>query len=273
MQIFLIMSRKNGHIEEKLHYLGKIALPAYSLNMKIHYVHLDTIDSTNNWVKSHLQELTPFTCVTAQEQTAGRGRLERHWVSPRGENIYASLYLHLPLGSSYLSNLGQIMAFACASILRELGFQAEIKWPNDIVVHRKKIGGVLTETVTLGEHIGVIIGIGLNVNMPAETLAAIDQPATSLLQLSKKKWDLQELTVLLMNHFLQNLELLKKSGFAPFQAPFESMLAYKGQEITCRDGTRTLKGICHSITKDGRLQLQLPSGEIKLLLAGEIGIS
>ena len=73
-----------------------------------------------------------------------------------------------------------------------------------------------------------------------------------------------------MNHFLQDLEVLKKSGFAPFQAPFEKLLAYKGQEISCRDGAQTIKGICHSMNEDGRLQLLMPSGEIKLLTSGEL---
>ncbi len=99
---------------------------------------------------------------------------------------------------------------------------------------------------------------------------AIDIPATSLLQLSQKKWDRQELTELLMNHFLKDLEILMKSGFAPFQVPFENLLAYKGQEISCLDGTQTIKGICHAITQDGRLQLVLPTGGIKLLMAGEL---
>jgi BirA family biotin operon repressor/biotin-[acetyl-CoA-carboxylase] ligase len=240
--------------------------------MQIHYVHLDSIDSTNNWVKSHLSELSSLTCVTAQEQTAGRGRFKRHWVSPRGENIYATLYLVVPLGSGYLANLGQIMAFACAKVLRGIGFEAELKWPNDILIQGRKIAGVLTETMTKDQEIGVIIGIGINVNMPTASLEAIGVPATSLLQLSQKKWDLQEVTELVMDHFTQDLEVLKKSGFAPFQAPFEKMLAYKGQEITISDGAQTIKGICHSITKDGRLQLQLPSGEIKLVTAGEVGI-
>jgi BirA family biotin operon repressor/biotin-[acetyl-CoA-carboxylase] ligase len=240
--------------------------------MKIHYIYLDSIDSTNNWVKSHFPELSSLTCVTAQEQTAGRGRFQRHWISPPGENIYATLYLTVPLGSRYLSNLGQIMAFACAKVLRGIGFQAQLKWPNDVLIQGKKIAGILTETITQDKEIAVIIGIGINVNMPTEALEAIDQPATSLLQLSKKKWDLQELTELLMNHFLIDLALLKKSGFAPFQAPFENILAYKGQEITSRDGARTIKGICHSITKDGHLQLLLPSGEIKSLNAGEAGL-
>lgn len=238
--------------------------------MKIHYVQLETIDSTNNWVKAHFEELAPLTCVTAEEQTAGRGRFKRHWISPRGENIYASLYLTVPLGARYLSNLGQIMAFACAKVLRGLGFNAQLKWPNDILVEGKKIAGVLTETITKEKEMGVIIGIGLNVNMPSKSLKSLGVPATSLLEITQKKWNLQDLTEFIMNYFLQDLELLKKAGFEPFQTRFEEMLAYKGQEITCSDGVHSLTGICLAITKDGRLELKLPSGEIKLIEAGEV---
>jgi BirA family biotin operon repressor/biotin-[acetyl-CoA-carboxylase] ligase len=237
--------------------------------VKIEYVQLNSVDSTNNWVKSHIQEISPFTCVTAEEQTAGRGRFQRSWIAPKGQNITATLYFTVPAGSAYLSNVGQLMAYACAKILRGLGFPAEIKWPNDILIEHKKIAGVLTEAVTQDKFIGVIIGIGMNVNMPSKDLEAIDQPATSLLHLSKKTWDLQELVELIMNHFLSDLELLQKSGFAAFQAPFEKLLAYKGQEITCRDGTEIVTGICHSITKNGHLQLLLPSGDMKILHAGE----
>ena len=106
--------------------------------MKIHYVHLDSVDSTNTWVKSHLNELSTLTCITAEEQTAGRGRVKRHWVSPRGENIYATLYLTVPLGAGYLANVGQIMAFACAKVLRGIGFEAQLKWPNESLFTEKK---------------------------------------------------------------------------------------------------------------------------------------
>lgn len=238
--------------------------------MKIHFIQLDSVDSTNNWVKSHLHELSSFTCVTALEQTAGRGRFKRHWVSPCGQNIYATLFFTVPLGADYLCNLGQLMAFSCAKTLRGIGFSAQIKWPNDILIEGKKIAGVLTETVTQGDLIGMIIGIGMNVNMTEDALQSIDQPATSLLKLTKKTWDIQELTQLLMSRFLHDLQLLQKSGFAAFRTSFEEMLAYKGEQITCRDGTQTITGICHSITSDGRLQLLLPSGEIKTLIAGEL---
>jgi BirA family biotin operon repressor/biotin-[acetyl-CoA-carboxylase] ligase len=242
------------------------------MKSKIHYVRLDSVDSTNNWAKAHARKLAeyPIACITAVEQTAGRGRFKRQWVSPRGQNIYATLFFTIPSGAPYLCNIGQLLAYSCAKILKDKGFPAQIKWPNDILVQDKKIAGVLTETLPLDERTGVIAGIGINVNMEKESLEAIGQPATSLLMLSGKPWDLQVVLDLLLDQFLPHLELLKNEGFSAFQAPFESLLAYKGKEITCRDGDQTIKGICHSITADGRLQILLPSGAFKSVTAGEV---
>lgn len=238
--------------------------------MNIDFIHLDSVDSTNNWVKSHAPTLKPFTCVTAREQTAGRGRFERHWVSPRDLNLYATLYFTVPNGSVYLPNIGQLMAFSCVKMLLQQKFSAEVKWPNDILIDNKKAGGVLTETVTQGKVTGVILGIGLNVNMEEALLRTIDKPATSLAAISGKMWDIQQVLDLLLHQFLQDLALLQKEGFKPFRASFEKHLALKGHSITCHDGSRTITGICHSMTDDGRLQLQLPSGELIALTAGEI---
>jgi BirA family biotin operon repressor/biotin-[acetyl-CoA-carboxylase] ligase len=235
----------------------------------INYIYLRTVNSTNTWAKAHAHKLEPFSCIVADEQTAGRGRFERQWISPAGQSVYASLFFTVPSGSAYLINVGQIMAFSGAQMLCDKGFPAEIKWPNDILIKGKKIGGVLTETLPLDNSVGVIIGIGLNVNMEKATLDQIDQPATSLLQLSGKIWDLQLILQTLMEQFLKNFELLEKEGFPAFETSFNELLAYKGQQIKCHDGTQTCEGICHSVTKDGRLRLQLPTGEMKSLSAGE----
>jgi BirA family transcriptional regulator, biotin operon repressor / biotin---[acetyl-CoA-carboxylase] ligase len=214
--------------------------------------------------------LKPFTCVTAREQTSGRGRFDRTWVSPRDINLYATLYFTVPTGSSYLTNIGQLMAFSCVKMLLKEKFSAEVKWPNDILIDNKKAGGVLTETMAQGKVTGVILGIGLNVNMEDALLRTIDKPATSLAAISGKMWDIQQVLDLIMKQFLQDLALLQKEGFKPFRSSFEKHLALKGQPITCRDGSRTIQGICHSMTDDGKLQLLLPSGELIAVTSGEI---
>ncbi len=239
----------------------------------IHYIHLETIDSTNTWAKAHVSQLThPFTCITAHEQTAGHGRHNRPWVSPPGQNIYATLVFQVPNPCTYLSNIGQVMALSCAQLLREKGLAAKLKWPNDILIDGKKISGVLTETVPLTNTMAVILGIGLNVNMESALLQAIDQPATSLLQLTGKIWPLPELLQELLEKFLTHLELLQTSGFVALKKTFELLLVHLGKEITCRDGLHSYKGLCQGITDQGYLQLLLPSGEVKMIPSGELNL-
>jgi len=238
----------------------------------IYYVHFDTIDSTNTWTKKNASTLDPhqLTCVTALEQTAGRGRFLRKWLSPRGQNIYASLYFCLPLNCSYLINLGQILSLSCIAVLNKKGFSPQIKWPNDILLDGKKVAGILCETVFFADRIGVVLGIGINVNMSQELLDTIDQPATSLAQLSGQTWTLEQILEPVLKQFLKDLDTLQTKGFEHFRIKYEKLLAHKGETITCNDGLKTIKGICHSINSDGRLNLLLPDGQITTLSAGEL---
>lgn len=238
----------------------------------IHYIHFDSIDSTNNWVKNNAHNLDPdqFTCITAQEQTAGRGRFARKWISPRGRNVYATLFFCLPFGTPHLANIGQLLASSCAMVLKQKGFDVQIKWPNDILIEGKKIAGILTETISLQDRIGVAVGIGINVDMSDEFLKTIDQPAISLAQLSPQVWETEQILGPILHQFLDDLEILKKNGFAPFQKGFNQLLAFKGKEISYFDGALTVKGICKGISSDGKLEVLLPSGKVMLISGGEI---
>lgn len=238
----------------------------------IHYIHFDTIDSTNTWTKKNAASLDPhqLTCVTALEQTAGRGRFLRKWISPKGQNIYATLYFCLPKECPYLVNLGQILSLSCITILKKKGFDPRIKWPNDILLEGKKIAGVLCETASFEDRIGIVLGIGINVNMSKESLETIDQPATSLAQLSGQTWTLEQILEPMLQQFLKDLDILKTQGFEPFRQTYDQLLAFKGEAITCNDGAQSIKGVCHSVNADGRLKLLLPDGKVSILSAGEL---
>ncbi len=238
----------------------------------IYYIHFDTIDSTNTWTKNHAHTLDPrqLTCVTAQTQTAGRGRRSRRWISPKGQNIYATLYFCIPRKNNYTHNLGQILSLSCATVLKRKGFHPQIKWPNDLLLSGKKCAGILTETVGFEDRMGIVLGIGINVNMTQGLLDTIDQPATSLAQLSGQTWALEQILEPLLHQFLSDLSLLQKEGFKAFQQQYEELLAYKGQPIKTHDGQQTIEGICDSINEEGRLNLLLPSGKVAVLTAGEI---
>ena len=240
-------------------------------NKKIYYLHFDTIDSTNTWAKKNAATLDPdhLTCITASEQTAGRGRAGRKWVSPKGQNIHATLFFTLPSHSKIVANLSQILSLSCAKVLLEKGFSPQIKWPNDLLLSRKKVAGILCETVSFPNYLGIVLGIGINLNMSEELLSQIDQPATSLAQLSGHTWEKEQILQPLLIQFLKDLELVEKMGFSAIHGEYEKLLIFKGEAIFCRVGNQKIQGILESIGQDGRLNLRLGSGEVMLLSSTE----
>lgn len=245
--------------------------------MDIFEIHLDSIDSTNEYAKQNYLSFQPhqITCITAEEQTSGRGRRQRTWVSPKGVNIYATFYFQIPSHTPQLTTLAQVMAFSFATVLLNEGLTPKVKWPNDILLNGKKISGVLCETIFEKHEVSIFLGIGINVNMEIERLLQIDQPATSLKVETNKNWDRKELLKKLTIQFEKNLELFKKEGFAPFRAKIEKILAYKGEVVQYTDGQKKWVGICDSLSLDGGLNLLVKNSKnsspiLYTLLSGDL---
>lgn len=238
----------------------------------ITYIHLETVNSTNTWVKEHHTSLNSqeFTCLYASEQTAGRGRFNRKWLSAKGNNIYATLYFCVEKNFTHLGNLSQILSLACIEVLEQKGFHPQIKWPNDILVEGKKLAGILCETITVNDQIGVVLGIGINVDLSPSLLATIDQPATSLAQLSEKSWKQEQLLEPLVELFLKHLDVLQKEGFSPFVPLYTERLTLKDKWITHHNGAQILEGRYESINDRGEFVLRLPNGKLVTLFSGEI---
>jgi BirA family biotin operon repressor/biotin-[acetyl-CoA-carboxylase] ligase len=239
-------------------------------NKRVNYIHFQCIDSTNTWAKNNSSILDPgqITCITASEQTAGRGRFERKWVSPKGVNLYATFYFCILETSSFLPNLAQVISLSTVRMLSQLGFSPQIKWPNDILLSKKKVAGVLCEAIPQKGSIGIALGIGINVNMEDQMLKEIDQPATSLWQVSRQYWSVDKILKELVDYFVKDLRTLESQGFSPFVPYYEGRLAHKGELIRVKDGDRVIEGICKGIAKNGHLILLLPDGEKKEIAAG-----
>lgn len=238
----------------------------------MNHIHLETIDSTNTYAKKHADSFPrdQLICISAEEQTAGRGRYQRKWHSPKGGNIYATFYFRLPINALHLISLAQVMAYSFAALLLQEGLHPKIKWPNDIQLNGKKVSGVLCETLFHQDDVEIFLGIGVNVNVDAQQLAAIDQPATSLKIETGKSWDKEALLKKLQKQFSGDLEKFKKGGFTPFHSAFENLLALKGETVRCFDGKKEWVGICHSLTNDGQLNIYLPDKSIHTVISGEI---
>lgn len=243
------------------------------MTREISRIHFSAIDSTNSWAKAniHLLDKDKITLVSADGQNSGRGRLTRQWISPAKQNVLATFCFFVPKDQKNLSNLAQIMSVSASKTLEGLGFQPKLKWPNDIILSNKKVGGILCETVTVEGKICVIIGVGINVNMPKDVIASIDQPATSLLLEGGEELDLEQVIDNLSDHFTKELEIFLDKGFSPFLVDYTARLVHVSkQPLHFHEHDVVWEGTFHSLNEDGSLNLLLPSGKMKRFYNGEI---
>jgi BirA family transcriptional regulator, biotin operon repressor / biotin---[acetyl-CoA-carboxylase] ligase len=195
--------------------------------VEIIYRHFACLTSTNDWAKAHLNSCPrdKLSIITADSQTAGRGRYGRRWVSCYGSNIYATFVFfeeshdQIKCEKSGL-RLTHLLALSASSLLQILGVATQIKWPNDLVVEQKKIGGILCETTADA----TLLGIGINVNMTPVQLSTIDQPATSLLCQTGVSHSVPSLVKALAEQFASDLVLYCEKGFSPFAPLFHERL-------------------------------------------------
>jgi len=240
--------------------------------MEIVRRHFETIGSTNTWAKENAVTFNKslLTLVTANAQTAGRGRFKRHWESPPGHNIYATYCFFVEKHRADVGNIPQILAISAAEVLSECGLSPQLKWPNDVLLDKKKVGGILCETTPLSDQLCMIVGIGLNVNMTQEILDAIGQPAASMQSVSGKSWDVDEVLEKLTRQFVKNLEQFLEEGFLPFYKKYVELMKLSGENIRFNDNRTIWEGTIDSIGTDGTLYLKLSDGNIRKFVCGEI---
>ncbi len=207
-----------------------------------------------------------MTCVVAEQQTAGRGRFERSWISPKG-NLYTTLVLFLE-DLQLASHSGQIAALACIDGLKKLSIDAQIKWPNDLLLNGKKVGGILAETTSFKGQYALMIGIGINISTPKEEIIAVNPDGTSL---AAEGFYIEKSTLLLLitETFITHLTTLKKCGFTPFIAPFNSHLAYIGKTLAFYTEKTSKSGTLIGVNEGGHLLLQQPDGTTIPIHSGE----
>ena len=216
----------------------------------------DELDSTNAYAKRSCSLLADKTIIIAQRQSAGRGRLDRKWISQEG-GLYFSLLLK-PTRTDFLPNLTQLMALCVCASLRKTGADAVLKWPNDILVNRQKICGILSEALFTQNRLqGVILGVGININQTDLSLAG--KPAVSLKMLGIKTDEKTFLKEILERFFEQYEEVLQK-GFDVIRAPYLNLFPYLEKEVTIKNGAQEVTGAVQTISPEGKLVLKTPEG-------------
>lgn len=228
--------------------------------MEVERIHFEKIESTNSWAKEHAKELDPkkLSCITADMQTMSYGRQGRPWISKKG-NLHMSLFFRLSPENPVIPNLGQLISFAC---LKALPDEVQIKWPNDLLYDGKKLCGVLVEVVSIEKELGVVVGVGINVNAHVET----DQPTISLFEITGKHWDLEQLSLLIAHQF----QMLLDAGFSSIKDEYDSRLAYRGKRIQCMASNEQIQGILLGMNDQGQLQIKKDDGSILQISSGDI---
>ena len=231
----------------------------------------DTISSTNDYLllKEKNKNKDIKICI-AEEQTKGRGRRGKSWISPKFKNIYFSLNSYLK--KEDLSGLSIAVALSVSKVLSKINLMSFIKWPNDLLVGNKKICGILIETAKVGELTKVVIGIGINVNMEYSEL--IDQEWTSIKLEKKQSVDRNSIITEMINQLCITLNKFEQEEFDYFLKKFTSLDLLKDKEFTLKDKPNETfigKGIDNKglliaqNLKDQRI-VKFSSGEVSLKL-------
>ncbi|TLS35889.1 biotin--[acetyl-CoA-carboxylase] ligase [Pseudalkalibacillus caeni] len=215
------------------------------------------------------------TIVTAEEQTAGKGRLGRNWHSPKTNGIWVSLILRPKIPPQQAPQLTLLAAVGVVkAIQKETGVLAEIKWPNDVLVNGKKVVGILTELQAESDQIkSVIIGMGINVNTSAaEFPDDIKEKATSLRIEAGKELNRASLLRRILEETETLYEEYLQNGFQVVKLLWESYAVSLGKHIKARTLTGVKEGIARGITNDGVLLLEDDTGEIHQIYSADIEI-
>jgi len=211
--------------------------------------------------------------VFAESQTKGRGRLGRKWISPAHKGLWFSLLLRPDLRPQEATQLTVASATAlCRAIHSETGLNPEIKWPNDILVHGKKVAGILTEmSAELDRVQHVILGIGVNMNMSAgEFQPELRKLATSLKIESGRAILRADLATAILYELDRNYARVCAGGFAAIADEWEAHCTTIGRDVTIQIGERRLRGRAESLSDEGALLLRTEHGHLESIIGGDV---
>ncbi len=235
----------------------------------------DMIDSTNEEAKRCAEQgALSGLWVVADAQSKGKGRRGRVWESPAGNNIFMSLMLRPVFLPDKASMVTLVMALSVAQAVREAtGLTAEIKWPNDIVIHQKKVAGILTELSAANGFIDYLIcGIGINVNQQNFS-EEIRQTATSILLESRREMDRADLVDRIMDRFEENyLVFCKKQNMSDLLTNYQELLINKDKEVRVLDPQGEYRAVARGINSRGELLVEKEDGTTEAVYAGEVSV-
>jgi BirA family biotin operon repressor/biotin-[acetyl-CoA-carboxylase] ligase len=236
----------------------------------------DAVPSTN----AVLRELARAgaaagTVVLAESQTAGHGRAGKPWFSPPGVNLYASVLLRPDIQPGAAGVYSFVASLALADAIREQGLAPAIKWPNDVLVARRKVAGTLTEVVVAGDRVEhMILGVGVNVNVEPDALraalGAAAQHATSLKEALARPVDRNAFAAAFLTAMDEWLITAREQGPAPLLRAWSDLDIVTGRRIEVREGAAVFDGRARGVDPGGHLEVVDARGVVHRVVAGDI---
>lgn len=239
----------------------------------MNFLYLEQIESTNKYAKENIKSISDGTVVYTFKQTEGRGRLQRKWNFVGEENIYTSIILKPSKKMKEVySNLTQLLCLVLAKTFEEYGVEPKIKWPNDIRIHKKKISGILAESVisSTGGLEGIVLGFGVNLNASQNALNEIEQNATSLDIETGRYIDKEIFLKKVLSDFCLLYNRFIEEGFLLIREDYKKRAEFLNEEISVRVFDKVVTGIAIDVTENGALKIKDKNDQEYTLLIGDI---
>ena len=239
--------------------------------MNITVLTFDSLDSTNTEaLKQARLGADEGLCIVAGEQTAGRGRHGRTWVSQKDAGLYFSIVLRPKINTKFLPVITLMTGVAVHDTLQDFGLKPDIKWVNDVLIKEKKISGILAETTETNDGIAVVVGIGINLkssNFPPE----IADIATSLESETKvaATGNLAESLTKYLTYFYEILR--SENGPAEIINEWRRRSSYfSGKAVRVVLENETITGVTEGLEPNGALRIRRENGELAIIQAGDV---
>ncbi len=231
----------------------------------------DTLDSTNTAAIRQAREgAAEGLCIIARQQTAGRGRLGRTWISEKDAGLYFSIVLRPRIDARYLPLITLMTGVAVHDTLVEFGLRPDIKWVNDIHVNGKKISGILSETAETPDGLAVIVGIGINLRSSNFSPDIVDI-ATSLEQIVGKV-PIEALTGSMIKYLAYFYDVLQDTdgSFTIIDEWRRRSSYFMGKHVRVSVGKEMLTGMTDGLEWNGALRIKCDDGSITIVQAGDV---
>lgn len=235
---------------------------------------IDTVDSTNTQLLNQAREGETRTCaLIAHEQSAGRGRRGKSWYSPTHGALYLSLLWHFKKSASTTAGLPLAVGISLCEALQQWDIESlGLKWPNDLLWNHKKLGGILVETyVDKQGTTHAVIGMGINIHLPQDSDAHIQQPWIDLNSIREKSIDNNQLASGVLNSLVASLTLFEEKGLAPFQESWHHYDRLYNQTVRLTGLPEECIGIARGIDEKGGLKIETGEG-IRTYYSGEVSV-